>query len=105
MHVSAGIPAESAYIDQNTHIFAIISETPQVVLKRFKGRTNISLMFLFPWLDWGNDISDFEKIDFLAGQAILSVFSTLQKPFFTLGTFSQLGLESPRRKILKKFFF
>ena len=21
-------------------------------------------MFLFPWLDWGNDISDFEKIDF-----------------------------------------
>ena len=61
-------------------------------------------MFLFPWLDWGNDISDFEKIDFLAGQAILSVFSTLQKPFFTLGTFSQLGLESPRRKILKIFF-
>ena len=61
-------------------------------------------MFLFPWLDWGNDISDFEKIDFLAGQAILSVFSTLQKWFFTLGTFSQLGLESPRRKILKKIF-
>ena len=22
-------------------------------------------MFLFPWLDWGIDISDFEKIDFL----------------------------------------
>ena len=61
-------------------------------------------MFLFPWLDWGNDISDFEKIDFLAGQAILSVFSPLQKWFFTLGTFSQLGLESPRRKILKFFF-
>ena len=27
---------------------------------------NISLMFLFPWFDWGDDISDFEKIDFLA---------------------------------------
>ena len=35
-----------------------------MVLKRFLGRTNISLMFLFPWLDWGDDISDFEKIDF-----------------------------------------
>ena len=22
---------------------------------------NIGLMFLFPWLDWGNDISNFEK--------------------------------------------
>ena len=22
-------------------------------------------MILFPWLDWGIDISDFEKIDFL----------------------------------------
>ena len=22
-------------------------------------------MFIFPWLDWGIDISDFEKIDFL----------------------------------------
>ena len=36
-----------------------------LVLKHFKGRTNISLMSLFPWLDWGIDISDFEKIDFL----------------------------------------
>ena len=32
-------------------------------------------MFLFLWLDWGDDISDFEKIDFLASQAILSVSS------------------------------
>ena len=52
-------------------IFAIISETPQVVLKRFSGRTNIILMFLFPWLDWGIDISDLKKIDFLGHGAIL----------------------------------
>ena len=32
-------------------------------------------MFLFPWLDWGDDISDFEKFDFLEGQPILSVSS------------------------------
>ena len=60
-------------------------------------------MFLFPWLDWGNNISDFENIDFLAGQAIWSVFSILQGQFLTLGTFSKFRLESPRRKF--KFFF
>ena len=62
-------------------------------------------MFLFPWLDWGNDISDFEKIDFLGSWAIFGLFSPLQEQFLTVGTFSQLGLESPRRKILKHFFF
>ena len=35
LHVSAGIPAENAYRDRKTHIFAIISETQQVVLKCF----------------------------------------------------------------------
>ena len=35
---------------------------------------NISLMFLFPWLDWGIDISDFEKIDFLGHWAIFGDF-------------------------------
>ena len=29
-------------------------------------------MFLFPWLDWGIDISDFEKIDFLAHDPYLA---------------------------------
>ena len=58
-------------------------------------------MFLFPWLDWGNDISDFEKIDFLGSWAIFGFVSPLQEPFLTVGTFSQLGLESPRRKILE----
>merc|ERR1711954_192598 len=55
-------------------IFAIISETPHVVLKRFWGRTNISLMFLFAWLDWGIDISDFEKIDFFGSWGDFRVF-------------------------------
>ena len=32
---SAGIPAENAHREAKTHIFVIISETPQVVLKRF----------------------------------------------------------------------
>ena len=27
-------------------------------------------MFLFPWLDWGDDISDFEKIDFLGHDSV-----------------------------------
>ena len=69
LHVSAGIPAETCRRcsrGSRFQFFAIISETPHVVLKRFWGRTNISLMFLFPWLDWGIDISDFGKIDFLA---------------------------------------
>ena len=53
-------------------IFISISETPQVILKRFGGRTNISLMFLFPWLDQSIDISNFEKIDFLAHKPFLA---------------------------------
>ena len=31
-------------------------------------------MFLFPWLDWGIDISNFEKIDFLSHWAIFGDF-------------------------------
>ena len=49
-----------------------------MVLKRFYGRTNISLVFLFPRLDWGIDISDFEKIDFLGHVAIFGLFSPLK---------------------------
>ena len=67
LHVSAGIAAETCNGRAKIDIFAIISETLQVVLKRFWGRTNISLMFLFPWLDWGIDISDFEKIELKYG--------------------------------------
>ena len=31
-------------------------------------------MFLFPWLDWGNDISDFENINFFDQWAIFGDF-------------------------------
>ena len=32
----------------------------------------MSLMCLFPWLDYGIDIVDFEKFDFLVGQPIFT---------------------------------
>ena len=38
-------------------------------------------MFLFPWLDWGIDISDFEKIDFLGQWAIFGDFGV---PFWSI---------------------
>ena len=48
-----------------TKYIAIISEALQVVLICFLVPTNMSLRFLFLWLSWGIDISDFKKIDFL----------------------------------------
>ena len=51
------------------------------VLKRFWSRTNIVLMFLFPWLDWGIDISDFEKIDFLAHEPYLAFLAPWKGAF------------------------
>ena len=41
----------------------ILSKTAQVIVKPFKPRTNITKMFLFPQLYYGQRISDFEKID------------------------------------------
>ena len=38
-------------------------------------------MFLFPWLDWGIDISDFGKIEFLTHKPFLA-FSALWKRAF-----------------------
>ena len=32
----------------------------------------MSLMWLFPWLDYGIDIVDFENFDFLVGQPIFT---------------------------------
>ena len=34
----------------------------------------MSLMCLFPWFDYGNDISDFENLHFLVGQPIFYHF-------------------------------
>ena len=39
-------------------------------------------MFLFPWFDYGIDISKFEKSHFLADQAILGYFHYPPKSFF-----------------------
>ena len=72
LHISAGITTETCSGREKIEIFAFISETPQVVLKCFWGRTNICFMFLFPWLDSGIDISDFEKIDFLGHERFLA---------------------------------
>ena len=80
-HATAGITAETYSGRANIKIFAIVSETLQVVLKRFWGRTNIDLMFLFPWLDWCMDILDFEKIDFLSHEPFLAI-SAPKKPHF-----------------------
>ena len=38
-------------------------------------------MFLFPWLDWGIDISDFEKIDFLAHEPYLAFLAPWKGAF------------------------
>ena len=35
-------------------------------------------MCLFPWFDYGNDISDFENLHFLVGQLIFSIFGGLE---------------------------
>ena len=42
-------------------------------------------MFLFPWLDWGIDISDFEKIDFLGHERFLAFSAPWKRDFLTLG--------------------
>ena len=51
----------------------------------------ISLMFLFPWLDWGIDISDFEKIDVLAHGRFLGVTSPWAGWFCAAATLTPLG--------------
>ena len=38
-------------------------------------------MFLFPWLHWGIDISDFEKIDFLAHEPYLAFLASWKGVF------------------------
>ena len=57
-----------------TKYIAIISEALQVVLICFLVPTNMSLRFLFLWLSWGIDISDFKKIDFFHSWAIFRIF-------------------------------
>ena len=75
-----------------------------MVLKRCKGRTNISLMFLFPWLDWGIDTSDFEKIDFLGHERFLAFSAPWSRAFLTLERIFRGPLGGPRVKIFQNFF-
>ena len=48
-------------------------------------------MFLFPWLDWGITILDFEKIDFLAHGQFWGVPSPWVGLFFAAATLTPLG--------------
>ena len=59
-----GNPKERYFGSAKIENYEIISETSQVVLKRFRGPTNISLKFLFTWLDQCIDILDFEENHF-----------------------------------------
>ena len=61
-------------------------------------------MFLFPWLDWGIDISDFEKIDFLGHGRFLAFSAPCKSDFLTWGIILRAQLKVPRVKILKIFF-
>ena len=55
-------------------------------------------MFLFPWLDSGIDISDFENIDFLGHGAILGCSQPLARLIFCISDTYAMG-----QKIFKKY--
>ena len=48
-------------------------------------------MFLFPWFDYGIDISTFEKSHFFADQAILGYFHYFPKSFSAETTLACIG--------------
>ena len=54
----------------------------------------MSLMCLFPWLDYGIDIVDFENFDFLVGQ-----------PIFTSLKADQVSMIIKYSKIAETYFF
>ena len=74
-----------------------------MVVKPFYGRTNISLTFLFPRLDYGITISHFEKIAFFDSGAILAVFSPPKRPFFAVRTFLKIPLLFEKKSKNEKF--
>ena len=60
-------------------------------------------MFLFPWLDWGDDISNFEKSIF--GRS--SDFERFQHPeevIFYIGDLQSIGLTVAQKKNFEKIF-
>ena len=84
--------------------FCDISKSTGVVTKPFWGRTNIGLMFLFPWFDYGIDILKFEKSHFLAARVILGYFCPLKLRFFAVRTMSKSCVNLPRVDLFQKFF-
>ena len=81
----------------------IFSETAVVVVKPFEGRINISLTFLFPRLDCGIIISDFEKIAFFDYGAIFGIFSPPKMPFFAVRTLLKIPLLFEKKSKNEKF--
>ena len=61
-------------------------------------------MFLFPWLDWGIDISDFEKIDFLGHGAILRCSQPLSRLILNMNGTYVGGQKIFKRCGMKNFF-
>ena len=68
-------------------------------------------MFLFPWLDWGIDISDFEKIEFLGHGAILGCSQPLGRLILNINDtyvgeqkiFKKCVMKKVLKNFLKKF--
>ena len=61
-------------------------------------------MFLFPWLDWGIDISDFEKIDFLGHEAISGCSQPLVRPILNSNDTYVVGQKILKNVVWKNFF-
>ena len=61
-------------------------------------------MFLFPWLDWGIDISDFEKIDFLGVMSDFWPFQPTAGAIFDSEDLQSIGLRVAQKKNFEEFF-
>ena len=98
-----GLFVQKCLLELKKSKIEIFSETTVVVVKPFQGRTNISSTFLFPRLDCGINISDFEKIAFFDSRAILGVFSPPRRPFFAARTFLKISLLFEKKSKNEKF--
>ena len=61
-------------------------------------------MCIFPWLDWGIDISDFEKIDFLGHGAILGCSQPLGRFILNSSDTYAIGQKIFKKCGMKKLF-
>ena len=71
--------------------------------KTFLGPANISFMFLSSWSDWGIDISDFEKINFMNHERLLGVSAAGQADFLQQRHLRH-GTENFQKAWYEKFF-